>query len=41
MKQAFVVNSKLDHDSIDWLVACLTREADEEFEAEFLSTLAK
>ncbi|QFT12448.1 Nitrate reductase (plasmid) [Vibrio sp. THAF190c] len=41
VKQAFVVNSKLDHDSIDWLVACLTREADEEFEAEFLSTLAK
>ncbi len=41
VKQAFVVNSKLDHESIDWLVACLTREADEEFEAEFLSTLAK
>lgn len=41
VKQAFVVNSKLDHDSIDWLVACLTREADEEFEVEFLSTLAK
>ncbi|WP_372068989.1 molybdopterin oxidoreductase family protein [Vibrio pelagius] len=41
VKQAFVVNSKLDHDSIDWLVACLTREVDEEFEAEFLSTLAK
>jgi len=41
VKQAFVVNCKLDHDSIDWLVACLTREADEEFEAEFLSTLAK
>ncbi len=41
VKQAFVVNSKLDNDSIDWLVACLTREADEEFEAEFLSTLAK
>lgn len=41
VKQAFMVNSKLDHDSIDWLVACLTREADEEFEAEFLSTLAK
>lgn len=41
VKQAFVVNSKLDHESIDWLVECLTREADEEFEAEFLSTLAK
>ncbi|MFM2607851.1 nitrate reductase [Vibrio chagasii] len=41
VKQAFVVNSKLDHQSIDWLVGCLTREADEEFEAEFLSTLAK
>ncbi|MCY9827377.1 nitrate reductase [Vibrio chagasii] len=41
VKQAFVVNSKLDHRSIDWLVGCLTREADEEFEAEFLSTLAK
>ena len=41
VKQAFVVNSKLDHESIDWLVACLTREADEEFEAEFLSTMAK
>ncbi|MFI3275445.1 MAG: nitrate reductase [Vibrio sp.] len=41
VKQAFVVNSKLDHQSIDWLVECLTREADEEFEAEFLSTLAK
>lgn len=41
VKQAFVVNSKLDHESIDWLVGCLTREADEEFEAEFLSTLAK
>ena len=41
VKQAFVVNSKLDHDSIDWLVACLTRQVDEEFEAEFLSTLAK
>lgn len=41
VKQAFVVNSKLDNDSIDWLVACLTRKADEEFEAEFLSTLAK
>lgn len=41
VKQAFVVNSKLDHESIDWLVACLTREADEEFEAEFLSTLAR
>ncbi len=40
VKQAFVVNSKLDHQSIDWLVECLTREADEEFEAEFLSTLA-
>ncbi len=41
VKQAFVVNSKLDHQSIDWLVECLTREADEEFEAEFLSALAK
>ncbi|WP_422489293.1 molybdopterin oxidoreductase family protein [Vibrio chagasii] len=41
VKQAFVVNSKLDHQSIDWLVGCLIREADEEFEAEFLSTLAK
>ncbi|MEZ8842123.1 molybdopterin oxidoreductase family protein [Vibrio splendidus] len=41
VKQAFVVNSKLDHQSIEWLVACLTREADEEFEAEFLSTMAK
>ncbi len=41
VKQAFVVNSKLDHQSIDWLVECLTREADEEFEAEFLSTMAK
>ncbi|CAH6981256.1 Nitrate reductase [Vibrio chagasii] len=41
VKQAFVVNSKLDHQSIDWLVGCLTREADEEFEAEFLSTLAR
>ncbi|WP_371988156.1 molybdopterin oxidoreductase family protein [Vibrio chagasii] len=41
VKQAFVVNSKLDHRSIDWLVRCLIREADEEFEAEFLSTLAK
>lgn len=41
VKQAFVVNSKLDNKSIDWLVGCLTREADEEFEAEFLSTLAK
>jgi assimilatory nitrate reductase catalytic subunit len=41
VKQAFVVNSKLDNDSIDWLVECLTRKADEEFEAEFLSTLAK
>lgn len=41
VKQAFVVNSKLDHQSIDWLVGCLTREADEEFEAEFLSTMAK
>ncbi|NVN81111.1 nitrate reductase [Vibrio sp. Scap24] len=41
VKQAFVVNSKLDHHSIDWLVECLTREADEEFEAEFLSTMAK
>ncbi|WP_434763243.1 molybdopterin oxidoreductase family protein [Vibrio fortis] len=41
VKQAFVVNSKLNNDSIDWLVACLTRKADEEFEAEFLSTLAK
>ncbi|NOH77642.1 nitrate reductase [Vibrio crassostreae] len=41
VKQAFVVNSKLDHESIDWLVECLTREADEEFEAEFLSTMAK
>lgn len=41
VKQAFVVNSKLEHQSIDWLVGCLIREADEEFEAEFLSTLAK
>ncbi|SBS68392.1 Nitrate reductase [Vibrio splendidus] len=41
VKQAFVVNSKLDHQSIEWLVECLTREADEEFEAEFLSTMAK
>ena len=41
VKQAFVVNSKLDHQSIDWLIECLTREADEEFEAEFLSTMAK
>ncbi len=41
VKQAFVVNSKLDHESIDWLVACLTREADEKFEAEFLSAMAK
>ncbi|WP_434567903.1 molybdopterin oxidoreductase family protein [Vibrio chagasii] len=41
VKQAFVVNCKLDHESIDWLVGCLNREADEEFEAEFLSTLAK
>lgn len=41
VKQAFVVNSKLDHQSIDWLVECLIREADEEFEAEFLSTMAK
>ncbi|CAH7357044.1 Nitrate reductase [Vibrio chagasii] len=41
VKQAFVVNSKLDHQSIDWLVGCLIREADEEFEAEFLSTLAR
>lgn len=41
VKQAFVVNSKLDNESIDWLVECLTREADEEFEAEFLSTMAK
>ncbi len=41
VKQAFVVNSKLDHESIDWLVECLTRKADEEFEAEFLSTMAK
>ncbi len=40
VKQAFVVNSKLDHQSIEWLVECLTREADEEFEAEFLSALA-
>ncbi|MEZ8515488.1 molybdopterin oxidoreductase family protein [Vibrio cyclitrophicus] len=41
VKQAFVVNSNLDHESINWLVECLTREADEEFEAEFLSTMAK
>ncbi|MGF1824873.1 nitrate reductase [Vibrio splendidus] len=40
VKQAFVVNSKLDHQSIEWLVECLTREADEEFEAEFLRALA-
>lgn len=41
VKQAFVVNSKLDHQSIEWLVECLTREADQEFEAEFLSAMAK
>ncbi len=41
VKQAFVVNCNLDNESINWLVECLIRTADEEFEAEFLSTVAK
>ncbi len=41
LKQAFVVNRRLDQVSIDWLIECLVNPVDEQFEADFLNALAQ
>ncbi|MGF1753923.1 nitrate reductase [Vibrio makurazakiensis] len=39
LQQAFVVNRQLDQTRIDWLISCLSRPIDDQFEAEFLNAL--